>query len=302
MFETQFYQNLIDMYFSYINPPKIHQNITKLGGPIQYYLADANNNLISSTGNNTNFILDVDITSAFPTIVRNLFKNDSEFIKGLDEIQEKKSRNIYIATRLKGEPLKQINQMCKMIICGIVLDSDNQEELENITILELKKDGCLISCPIETVNRLQYLQTHSNKFTQFVLSCGFTFHHDQYSRYVRSNRTSFLLNKRFDKLSIKGIYKYIPSKLKEIVIQTMLSNYKELNKCVDIYTQVFFKILQKNTLINYLNDYYICDNNKVIGKDRKYTMFNFNSDVDPKQYLKIFINPIIITNNLDSSI
>ena len=302
MFETKFYEYLLDQYFTNINSPKSHQDILKIGGPIQYYLADANNNLVSATGNNTNYILDIDITSAFPTIVRNLFNSNSKFIEGLNNIQEKKDKNIYIATRLKGEPLQQINQICKMIICGIIFDTDSSDELEDITILELKKDGCLISCPVETVNRLQNLQSHQKEFTQFVLNHSFGFHFDQYSKYIRCNRTSFLLNKSLDNLSIKGVYKHIPPKLREVVKQTMVNNYKELEECLYVYTKKFFKILQKNLLTEYLNNYYICGNNKIIDKDEKYITFKYDSQVNPKNYLKLFVNPVVITNNIDRSI
>jgi len=302
MFETNFYQNLLDQYFNYINSPKSHQDILKIGGPIQYYLADSNNNLISTTGNNINYILDVDITSAFPTIIQNLFNNNSRFIQTLNTLKEKKEKNIYIATTLKGEPLQLINQICKMIICGIIFDTNNQEELENITILELKKDGCLISCPLETINRIKNLQSHQNNFTQFVINHNFNFHFNQYSKYIRCNRTSFLLNKSLDNLSIKGVYKHIPIKLKDIVKQTMLNNYEKLEKCLYIYTTKFFKILQKHLLTEYLNNYYICSSNRIINKDKKYVTFNYNSQVNPKNYLKIFVNPVIITNNITDSI
>jgi len=301
MFDTQFYQNLLDSYFNYINPPKAHQDILKIGGPIQFYLADVNNNLISATGNNTNYLIDVDITSAFPTIVKNLFNSNSQFIQQLDNIKEKKERNIHIATTLKGKPLQQINQMCKMIICGIIFDTESQEELENITILELKKDGCLINCPIETIGRLNNLENYNNNFTQFILNHNFSFHSTQYSKYIRCNRTSFFLNKSLDDLSIKGVYKNIPIQLKEVVKHTILNDYNELEKCLHIYTNKFFKIIQKHLLTEYLKNYYVCGNNKVIDNNGSYTMFKYNTKVSPKNYLKFFISPIIITNNINNS-
>ena len=82
----------------------------------------------------------------------------------------------------------------------------------------------------------------------------------------------------------------------------MVNNYKELEESLHIYTLKFFKTLQKNLLTEYLNNYYICGNNKIIDKDEKYITFKYDSQVNPKNYLKLFVNPVVITNNIDRSI
>lgn len=294
MFQTNFYQELIDKYFENINPPPHHQELAKIGGPISQYLADQNNDLINMIGNNSNRIVDLDITSAFPTICHNLFNNDSQFIQTLDTIPEKRNKNIFIATKLKGEPLKQINQICKLVIIGTIFDSDNKEELENILILELKKDGCLISCPPETLNRLQNLNSIQSNFTKFILENKFAFHFDEYSKYVRSNRTSFLLNKTLDNLIIKGHYKHVPTKLKTTMIEFLLNNFKNLEIVNKVYTQKYFKILQKNNLTDTLNRYYICEKNKVIDQNGKYVSLQYNTKVNPQLYKKLFLHPLLI--------
>ena len=301
MFETNFYQNLINIYFDNINPPAHHQELAKVGGPISQYLADQSNNLIHITGNNSNHILDIDITSAFPTICHNLFNQNNNFIKQLNNIQEKKAKNIHIATTLKGEPLKQINQICKLIIMGIILDTDNQDELENILILELKKDGCLISCPTETLDRLTYLSSNSNKFTQFILSHNFQFHFEQYAKYIRSNRTSFLLNKSLDNITVKGYYKYIPTELKNNMFNFVTNKNQNINHINNIYNKKFFKILQKHNLKDYLEKYFLCNKNKVIDVTGKYVPLQLNTKVDPKIYQKIFIHPLIISNQTNTT-
>lgn len=296
MFQTDFYNQLIKNYMEYITPPDHHRDLAKIGGPISQYLADQSNTLINQTGNNTTHIIDVDITSAFPTLCYNLFKQDSQFIQTLNLIKEKKAKNIYIATTLKGEALKQINQMCKLIILGIIFDANNQDELNDILVLELKKDGCLISCPSETVNRLENLKTTDKRFTQFINRCNFEFHFDKYSKYIRSNRTTFLLNKNLDDIIIKGHYKHVPKKLKTFMIEILLQQSKSRETINHIYSKKFFKILQKNNVINLLQNYYLCDKNKVIDHTGKYVPLQNNTKVDPAIYRKIFLHPLIISN------
>lgn len=294
MFETNFYPDLINVYFDNIKPPKHHEELAKIGGPITQYLADQNNNIINLVGNNTSHIIDIDISSAFPTICYNLFDPNNNFIQLLNTIQDKKAKNIHIATTLKGEPLKQLNRICKIIILGIIFDTDNQQELEDILILELKKDGCILNCPSETLNRLNNLNSTNKKFTQFVLSHNFNFHFDEYSKYVRANRTTFLLNKTLDNLTVKGYYKHVPKKLKQIMInclKTNTNNFKEMNI---IYNRKYFKILQKNNLKSLLSDYYLCDNNKVIDQTSKYVPLHYSTKVNPELYKSIFIHPLLI--------
>lgn len=299
MFQTKFYEELINNYINYITPPAQHQGLAKIGGPISQYLADQSNNLINMTGNQTNHIIDFDISSAFPTLCHNLFNNDSQFIQTLNVIKEKKARNIYIATNLKGPLLKQINQMCKLIILGIIFDTSNKIELENILVLELKKDGALISCPSETVDRLKNLSTSNNLFTKFIKIHNFNFHFDEYSKYIRSNRTTFLLNSNLEDITIKGHYKYVPIKLKQIMIQILINNLENINKINHIYSTRVFKILQKNNISEMLTDYYLCDKKKVIDYTGQYVRLQNNTKVNPNLYKQFFLYPLLISNQLE---
>jgi len=299
MFQTKFYKKLISEYITHIKPPDHHIDLAKLGGPISKYLADESNNLISLTGNNTTHIIDIDITSAFPTLCNNLFNEDSQFLQTLNSIKDKKPKNIHIATTLKGEPLKQINQMCKLIILGVIFDTDNKIELNNILVLELKKDGCIISCPTETINRLENLNSLTNPFTNFINSHNFNFHLNSFSKYIRSNRTTFLLNKKLDNIDIKGYYKHVPIKLKEIMLNVLINNLKNIDDVNHIYTKLFFKIIQKNNIINFLNDYFICDKNKVIDEVGQYVKLQYNTKVNPTLYKKLFLHPLVISNTFE---
>lgn len=296
-----FYDNLIKLYIENINPPPNYIELSKVGGPISWYMADSQNNIITSIGNNNNYIIDLDITSAFPTICNCLYDNNSEFIIKLNNIQDKKEKNIFIATTLKGEPLKQINRICKLVITGIIFDSQDPEEKEKIDIFELKKDGCLLSCSRKTIDRLTSLSYQDSTFTQFILQNNFSFHMDYFAKYVRSNRTSFMLGKSLElkDFIIKGQYKHVPRKLLNIIHQIIVTNRYDIELINKVYSDLYFKILQVNNIKEYLLDYYIVESNKIIDFKGKITSFNINTEVDPNLYKKIFIYPMLITNTIN---
>jgi hypothetical protein len=296
-----FYDNLIKLYIENINPPPNYIELSKVGGPISWYMADSQNNIITSIGNNNNYIIDLDITSAFPTICNCLYDNNSEFIIKLNNIQDKKEKNIFIATTLKGEPLKQINRICKLVITGIIFDSQDPEEKEKIDIFELKKDGCLLSCSRKTIDRLTSLSYQDSTFTQFILQNNFSFHMDYFAKYVRSNRTSFMLGKSLElkDFIIKGQYKHVPRKLLNIIHQIIVTNRYDIELINKVYSDLYFKILQVNNIKEYLLDYYIVESNKIINFEGKFVSFNINTEVDPNLYKKIFIYPMLITNTIN---
>jgi len=291
-----FYQELSDLYFNEINPPPAYSELCQIGGSIAWYMADSQNNIVNSIGNNTNYIVDVDIKGAFPTLCHCLYPN-TEFINTVNNAPNKKSKNIIIATTLKGEALKQLNRMCKIIILGVIFDTDSELEKSQIDIFELKKDGCLISCSKQTVDRLNNLQYSENIFTQFLLKNNFIFHIDYFAKYIRCNRTSFLLGKqlKFEDFTVKGQYKHIPVKLKEIMYNIILKNKYDKELINKMYSSTFFKILKHNNLQKHLNDYYMIDR-KIMNSEGKYVNFNLKTLVDPDLYKKIFVYPMILSN------
>ncbi len=296
-----FYSKLVKNYIDYINPPLQYEELSSIDGPILWYMADHQKNIITTIGNNTNYIIDLDISSAFPTICNNLFDTNSEFIQKLNNIQDKKEKNIFIATNLKGDNLKQINKICKLIIVGIIFDTDNIDELNKINILELKKDGCLLTCSKQTIDRLTSLNYSNNIFTKFIIEHKFNFHIDYYAKYIRSSKTSFLLGKSLDinDFIIKGQYKYIPQKLFEIIFNTMLTGKIDKRNINKIYSEQFFKIIQKNNLKDYLKKYYLTTSNKIIDYNGKYINYNYNTIVYPEIYKRIFIYPTLLTNTIN---
>lgn len=289
--ESTFYKQLLNEYINLQFPP-LYSEVTKIGGPISWYLADSQDNLIS-VEKGENYIVDIDIQSAFPTICRNLYGNDSEFIKKMDSIEEKRGKNIFIATSLKGKPLKTINNISKLTILGVIFDISQQESLDDIDILELKKDGCLIVCKKDTWERLKNIHNLTNRFTSFIINSNFYFHIKENLKYVRCNRTSFVLDDS-QKLSIKGKYKNCPSGLKEIIERIFLKKSYNINDLLTIYSNKYFKLLRNYNLINLLNKYYLVDN-KAIDSGGEYKIYNSNLDIDPRMYLKIFVFPAILS-------
>ena len=291
-----FYQELSNLYFNEINPPSTYMDLAKIGNKIAWYMADSQNNIVNAVGNNTNYLIDIDITSAFPNLCRCLYPN-TQFVDDINNNTNKKAKNILIATTLKGEQLKQLNRMCKMIIMGIVFDSVNEEEKSQIDIFELKKDGILLSANKQTVDRLTNLQYNENTFTKFIIDNGFTFHVDNYAKYIRCNRTSFLLGTQLNikNFIIKGQYKHVPVKLLEIMFNILLKNEYDETLINRIYSHKYFKILKYNNLQKQLTNYYTVEN-KILNYEGRYTRFNFKTIVNPELYKKMFIYPMILSN------
>lgn len=287
-----FYNELIDKYMN-IDFPSMYSDIAKIGGKISWYFADANDNFIS-VGKGNYYIIDIDITGAFPAICRALFNKDSEFIQKMNQIDEKRGKNIYIATTLKSEQLRQLNNISKLIVLGIVYDTQNSDEKSNIDVLELKKDGCTVICNGETFQRLNNLQSINNEFTKFILHNNFQFHSKEYYKYYRTNRTSYFLDLE-ENFEIKGQFKDCPFELKNILKKIVSGEDIDYNNIKQIYSNRYLKILQKNNLVDLLNKYYV-SNRKVIDFSGKVVKYNMNTQIDPRQYLKTYIFPAILSN------
>jgi hypothetical protein len=281
-----FYEDLLKLYIENIES---NSNLAKIGSPITFYLADKLNSTVSYTGNNKNKILEIDITSAFPTICNNLYKDNIEFLNKLNTITDKKQKNIFIATTLDNKQLKILNQICKLIITGLVFDQENNNDID---ILELKKDGCIIITDNDTYSRLLNLNTYKTKFNNFLIENNFNFHINEYSKYIRSNRTTILLSDDLSNLSIKGVYKHTPIQVPEIMKNILLKNDQKIPDLNRIYSHKFFKIIQKNNLKTYLQNYYLCDKNKVISNDGKYVRFQYDTQIDPNIYKKLFFRSL----------
>jgi hypothetical protein len=124
---------------------------------------------------------------------------------------------------------------------------------------------------------------------------------DYFAKYVRSNRTSFMLGKslKIEDFIIKGQYKHVPRKLLKIIHQIIVTNRYNIELINKVYSDLYFKILQVNNIKEYLLDYYIVESNKIINFEGKIASFNINTEVDPNLYKKIFIYPMLITNTIN---
>lgn len=289
--QNQFYKDLLRQYINIQFPP-MYEKISKIGGPVSWYLADSNHNLIS-VEKGKHHVIEIDTKSAFPTICRNLYGNNSKFIQQMDSIEEKRGKNIFIATSLKGEPLKTLNNICKIVILGIIFDIGPDEDINEIDILELKKDGCLIICNNDTFQRLNNLNNLNNNYTKYLLERGFAFHLTEYLKYLRCNQTSFIISQD-ENLTIKGNYKKCPSELHKIINDILLNKNYDENEILKIYSKKYFYILQKFSLMQVLKEYYIVEG-EIINSEGKYKKYNTNLEIDPRLYLKLFVFPTILS-------
>jgi hypothetical protein len=286
-----FFQELLKSY-STIKFPEQYLEISKVDKAISWYYGDASNQYITLTKSENNNIIEIDIRQAFTTICRCLFEPDSDFIIEMNKIQDKKSRNIFIATNLvNSEYLRVLNIICKVIIMGVLF------ETQDIILLELKKDGATISCDDETLSKL--LSIHEKPlgdFSKSIIDKSFQFHFTQYDKYIRSNKTSYFWDGNV--LEIKGTYKHIPPKLNEIQTKILQEEYDDFQDLLKIYSKQYFNIASINNLTKILKEYYLCNNERYLADNGKYVTKLNNENIDPRNYLKTFIYPIILSTKI----
>lgn len=286
-----FFQDLLKLY-STIKFPEQYNEVSKVDKAISWYLSDSTNQYITLTKSENNNIVEIDIRQAFTSICRCLFDPNSKFIIEMNKIQDKKARNIFIATNLvNSEYLRALNIISKVIVMGVLF------ETSEIILLELKKDGAIISCDDETLIKLMNIHEHPpGNFSENVINNNFRFHFTQYKKYIRSNKTSYFWNG--NTLVIKGIYKHIPPKLKEIQKQIFEERFNDFQNLLKIYSRTYFTILITNNLLTLLKEYYLCDNKKYLSDDSKYTTNLSNVNINPRNYLKTFIYPILLSTKI----
>jgi hypothetical protein len=287
-----FFQDLLKLYSS-IKFPNQYLEISKVDKAISWYYGDTANQYITLTKTENNNIIEIDIRQAFTTICKCLFEPSSDFIIEMNKIQDKKARNIFIATSLvNSEHLRVLNIICKVIIMGILFETSN-----DIILLELKKDGATISCDDETLTKLMNIHEHQfGNFSKSIIDNNFKFHFTQYDKYIRSNRTSYFWDGNV--LNIKGTYKHIPPKLNEIQKKILEDEFDDFQNILKIYSKLYFNILTTNNLMKLLKEYYLCDNERYLADDGKYVTKLNNSNINPRNYLKTFIYPIMLSTKI----
>ena len=239
-----------------------------------------------------NQCIELDISSAFPSLCLYIFGADHPFVKKIYEFDNKFDRNKFIAIQLTHnnnlikDGLKLLNSYCKLIILGYIYNN-----FTNITIIEYKKDGAVFT------GTLNY--NKNDEFNNFIeKQMGIIFHIDLIKTYIRFNRTSVYnyLNKPTE---IKGMYKNIPEYLNKIVLPKIFNgeifNDKELlGEIKKIYCELYYRILYSGGLYADIN-YYYKFNNKFMQGNGTPDMTQAN----PKFVLFNFLYPIItlIRNN-----
>lgn len=280
-----FYENLLNLY-SRIDF-RLYKESAKLDSSHIFYLADSTKQFITVSRSANNFLFEIDIKSAFPTICKCLFGEKSDFVKGIYSLSDKKERNIFISTNLKNTKyLKLLNIICKIIILGTTFES-----YSDLSLLELKKDGVLISCKDIDSNI-------KSKFIDFVINNGFEFHRKEYQKYIRCNRTTMLTDK--NQLIIKGMYKHFPLKVKENIMDILSGNDNCLDYYQKIYSEKYFRIVKHNNLNEIINGYYLCENGRFLDQRGKYVKYSSKIDINPRLYLKTFIFPVVLSTKIEN--
>jgi len=273
--------------------PKQYLDILKIDKPLRWILADIKEQYISVYKKSLDQkILDIDISSCFPTICNFLFKDDNpKFIEDIAVQPSKLSKNILISNTLKGTPyLKILNIISKMIIIGYVFDRKDSEE---VSLLEFEKDGCLIFS-----NNFSYYKSIENNildspFLEFISDIGFKFKIIEYDYYIRCNNTSWFWSDS-EKLRMKGMYKHIPKQIQKFYENIFSSKIVNIKQYTDIYNQISLKFIRNNNLQTILKDYYFCgEDKKILNSIGRYEKYGWkSSQIDPVLYQKTFIYPV----------
>lgn len=238
-------------------------------------------------------ILDIDISSCFPTVCKFLFKDENpKFVNDIMQQPTKLEKNIFIANTLKETPyLKILNIVSKMIILGYIFD---REDSENISLLEFEKDGCLIFS-----NNISYYKSIENNildspFLEFINSLEFKFRLTEYDYYIRCNNTSWFWSDNDQKLRLKGTFKHVPKAILKFYNDVFSGIAVDIDKIINIYKISTLKFIKNNNLQSVLQDYYYCgEDNRVLNTLGKYEKYHFRtSQIDPKLYLSTFIFPV----------
>lgn len=280
-----FYNKLLEIYFTLKIPFK-YEKLSKIGNKITWYLADDENLFVSAINSNNKNIIEIDIKSDYPSICNCIFDPQSEFIKTMNNIQNKEKKNIFISTTLESNQLRYLALISKLIIFGIVIECTN-----DIILFEIKKDSCLLLCDNNTVNVFNNINSSKLPFTKFIIDNNFKFNINRYNIYYRINKTSTFIDNE-NNLIIKGTYKHVPefilNQLKDILINNIINK----NVLLKIYSYKFLNILLKNHINDFIKYYYMCSNKKILSSMCLYN--HNNNDIDPYSYLKLFIYPAIL--------
>ena len=226
------------------NIKKYYEEIT----PKNIAIFDLNNNYFYVDKTNTEILVrdcwEVDIKSASLSIFPLIFPEDKDFIDSCKNITDKVERYSMMSSKYKNDFVGELNklqiqnQYFKMFLLSFIFT-----KWSNITILELKKDGCVFIGNEKDIDE--------NQFIEYCTNNDVNFHIDEIKSYFHYNKISvFQYN---DNIEIKGRYKNFPKYLEKLV-------YDILNDEFDIYSrqemeEVFEKYTQKyHTLLKLTHD------------------------------------------------
>jgi hypothetical protein len=288
--------NLLIQHYSRVSrfPKKEkYKNIFTIGAPMRWILADIEEQYLSIYKRSIeDKILDIDISSCFPTICKFLFLEENpKFIEDIIKQPTKLEKNIFIANTLKETPyLKILNMISKMVITGFIFD---RQDSEDVSLLEFEKDGCLIFC-----NNISYYKSIENNildspFLEFIELSEFKFRFTEFDYYLRCNNTSWFWSDN-DKLRLKGMYKHVPPVVEKFYNDIFSGIDIDIDKFINTYKISTLKFIRDNNLQSILKDYYFCgDDNRVLNTNGRFEKYHFRtSQIDPELYLSTFIYPV----------
>jgi hypothetical protein len=299
MIQTDFLQKLI-YYYNQINFGQ-YKHLSKINENFVWYFADSyNKDVYMNIDEQPNLVIvDLDIKTAGPTICRNFYGNNNEFVQKLLTIEDKRERSIFISTNLDVDDLKCINIVCKIVIFGLIIELNRiikQHSNSDIFILELKKDGLIFCCDkilLSVINNL-YEYGEYSEFVKFIIERNFKFHYDTYRYYCRYNRTTIMVTTS-GKIIRKGQFKYCPVAIKKISRQLFQTGTYDADIVKKYRDQKFIYAISKSNCKTLLDKYIFCDNNKILCANFQYMQFTpaIIGEIKGLAYLICLFSPLL---------
>lgn len=264
--------------------------LADLNSGLSFYQGDKINTDILSSN-----IIEIDIVSAFPTILKILYGEDHNFVKDVFSIEDKLKRNIHISTTLSNDDtindlpyrIADLNTWCKIIIFGYVHSIYN-----DVNVFEYKKDSLLFGAEEKRNSEKEH-----HKFVDFLIKHEVQFHEKKIKHYIRSNKTSYFF---IDQLSIKGVYKNMPVKLKKYILSIFsgeLYNKLLLNEIKYNYSLENLHILVKSGLVEDYQQLFAFGADQYLdinGQLKKMSStIKILDDCLPSSYLRVIVYPIL---------
>jgi len=220
--------------------------------------------------NNDMFMLiEADIAAAFPTFVNLYFKEKyPHLVEEINQLTDKRARNIKIATTLTHDELVLLNVLSKAYIIHIV-----SKHFYLYDIIEFKKDGGL------------FIVLNDGYISNNITVNNVTVNIRKVDSYMHFNNTSlYWYNNDF---KIKGKLKHVP----EYIYNIYLHKFDNLYELTSQYDDNLYKIELYTNNYDLIRFKYITTSNKILLNNKfvDFTDYNQLYNINTREYYMTYL-------------